>query len=231
VGTYDAWEEFEQSWNKVLEHWNCSYLHMVDAGTLRGEYSGWTKKQVNAFLGELFNKCFSPIGRGKKYEGQFYGVSCTVNLEDYRNIVKKRDMPVGQSPEAICVRTIIYATAMGLPDNPDKPLGKDGELELYFDNNEPFLHEIEKMTRNISRKQLENSVLGLISSKVQFDSRKVIGLQAADFLAWQTNRSYACNPERNLQLVDLKTAKAAIRRILATRGFSEYYDCKRLERL
>lgn len=231
IGTFDAWAEFERRWDKVLRRWGCSYLHMVDAWSFRGEFSGWTEKQVKAFLGDLFNKCFTPIGRGKKYKGKFYGISCTVNLNDYRNVAKERGVSLRQNPEALCVHTILKAALMGLPDNPDKPSGKDGSLELYFDNNEPFLHEIEKLRKDIPREQLAIHPLGLISSMGKYDMRRVIGIQAADYLAWQTNRYHASNPQHDLGFADSKTVIAAISRVLATEGYSEYYDYKRLKQL
>ena len=232
IGNFDAWEEFKRRWAEVLKRWGCSYLHMVDAWELCGEYSGWTKKQVTNFIGELFNNCFVPIGRGERYKGQFYGVSCTVNLDDNRKAAEERKFSRERSPEALCVWFILMAAIRGLPDNPEKPLGKEGSLELYFDENERFINEINKMRRNMSRSQLMNHPLGFLAGPpTPRKMCKIIGIQAADFLAWQTNRYHASNPQHDLRFVDNKTAKAALFRVFATRGVSEYYDYKKLKQL
>jgi hypothetical protein len=191
VGTANAWQQFEERWDRVLQRWGCSYLHMSDAYLLRKEFAktkGWTKDRVNALLRDLFNECLSKTGRGD-FKDEFYGASCTVNLEDYAKA--SADMPSRslKEPEAICVDHVVTIALRALPENLALPLGKEGRVELFFDKGESFMHKVDRIWRSKPNNRLKGP-LQLVSSIAAADMREVIGLQAADFLAWHTNRYY-----------------------------------------
>lgn len=191
VGTPNAWRRFEELWNNVLQRWDCSYLHMSDAYLLRKEFAkskGWTQERVNGLLRDIFNECLSPTG-WRDFKDEFYGASCTVNLEDYTKA--SADMPSHslKEPEAICVDHVVTVALRALPENLNLPLGKEGRVELFFDKGEPFMHKVDRIWRSKPNNRLKGP-LQLVSSIVAADMREVIGLQAADFLAWHTNRYY-----------------------------------------
>src|SRR4030042_6844117 len=112
AGTPEAWIEFEQRWSKVLQSWDCDYLHMQEARQLKGKFEGWDNDTVDRLLADLFNECFSPIG-WENYKNQFYGASCTVNLEDYRKAYS--EIPTLKKPEVICVDFVVTIALMALP--------------------------------------------------------------------------------------------------------------------
>jgi hypothetical protein len=224
MGTPNAWRQFEERWKRVLQRWGCQYLHMNEARTLKEELAiarGWTKSRVDALLVDLFNQCLSPIG-WENFKGEFYGASCTVNLADYRKACA--DIPSLKEPEAICIDFIVTIALMILPENHKLPLGKEGTVELFFDKGESFMHKIDRIWRSKPNHKLEGP-LQLVSHIGPTDMRVVIGLQAADFLAWHTNRYYTHG-------LDEETgAFAGITRILATPTFARYYDYEQLKRL
>ncbi len=223
VGTPNAWQQFEERWHRVLQRWDCAYLHMNEARSLKGEFAarkGWTKDRVNVLLQDLFNECLSPIGWGE-FKGEFYGASCTVNLEDYRRACA--DMPLNE-PEAICVDCVVTVALRALPENLEQPFGKEGSVEICFDKGEPFMHKVDKIWRSKPNNQLEGP-LQLVRSIGAKDMRDVIGLQAADFLAWHTNRYYTHG------FREPTGAFAGITRVMATPMFEWYYDYDRLKEL
>lgn len=221
VGTSDAWNQFEKRWSQVLGRYPCSYLHMNEARLLKGEFEGWTHERVTALLADLFNDCLSPTG-WEDFKGEFYGASCAVNIADYRKA--KEDVPSLKSMESICVDYVITIALMALPENLDLPFGKEGTLELFFDKGEPFKNKVDRMWRGKPRGKLKGP-LQLVSGIGSVDMRDVIGLQAADFLAWNTNRYYT----RSLN--ERTGAFAGVTRVLAAPMFEHYYDYEQLKGL
>lgn len=230
IGTPLAWQHFEENWNNVLHRWNCKYLHMREAHPLWGEFAkekGWTADRVNFFIKDLFNECFSPTGWGK-FRNQFYGTSCTINLEDYRRFCSETVIPC-KKIEEICLDYVLTIALMALPENPYSPFGKGGTVELYFDKNESFMNIIYKIwSARPSHKTI--GPLQFISSIKKADMHQVIGLQAADFLAWHTNRSRTGNPNDDLREASLSAWNATAMRVFASPTYSRYYDYERLKK-
>ncbi|MFC1871376.1 DUF3800 domain-containing protein [Chloroflexota bacterium] len=219
AGTPNAWQQFEKRWDQILQRWGCHYLHMSEAHSLQQEFAaakGWTKNRVNGLLQDLFNECLSPTG-WEKFKGEFYGASCTVNLEDFAKVCVDMPSHVLNKPEAICVDHVITIALRALPENSGMPFGKEGRVELFFDKGESFMHWIDKKWRSKPNNKLQ-CPLQLVSSISAVDARDVIGLQAADFLAWHTNRYYTHG------LNEESGAFAGISRVFATPLFDRYCD-------
>ena len=224
VGTPNAWRHLEERWCRVLQRWECAYLHMKDADSLQEEFAeekGWTTARVKGLLQDLFNECLSPTG-WEEFKGEFHGASCTVNLKDYARACADIPSLSSKKPEAICVDFVVTIALMALPETLDKPFGKDGRVELYFDKNESFMCKVDRIWRSKPSNKLQGP-LRLVTSIDAADSRNFAGLQAADFLAWHTNRYYTHG-------LGLKGAFAAITRVFATPLFSDYYDYEHLMR-
>jgi hypothetical protein len=224
AGTPNAWRQFEECWSRVLKRWGCQYLHMNEAHSLQGEFvaeKGWTESRVDSLLADLFNECLSPTGWGN-LKGEFYGASCTVNLQDYRKACA--DVPSLKEPEAICVDYVVTIALMALPENRKLPIGKEGTVEIFFDKGESFIHKVDRVWRSKPNSKLRGP-LQLVSSIGHADMRDVIGLQAADFLAWHTNRYYTHG-------MNEKTGSfAGVIRVLASPMFERYYDYEELKGL
>jgi hypothetical protein len=136
---------------------------------------------------DLFNKCLSPTGWGE-FKDHFYGVACTINMQDYKRASK--EIPSLKEPEAICVDNVVTLALMALPDDPSKPFGKSGTVELFFDKGERFMHKINRVWRSKPYHKLKG-YHRLISAVAAVEARHVYGVQAADSLAWETLRSHA----------------------------------------
>lgn len=223
IGTPNAWDEFERRWIAVLSSQKCAYLHMTEAMALRGEFArsrGWTSERVLKLIAELFNKCLSPIGWAN-FKGDFRGASCIINLADYRKL--KAELPGLKEPESICVDYVVTIALMSMPEDRSLPFGKKGMVELFFDKNETFMHKIDRIWRSKPNKQLQGP-LRLVSNIAQSDSSQIAGLQAADLLAWSTNRYYTFG------MSDPIGSFAGSLRVLASPMFEEYYDYAKLKK-
>ncbi len=223
AGSPKAWDEFEQRWIKALQNEKCAYLHMAEALSLQGEFAkskGWTQKRVLKLIAELVNECLSPIG-WTDFKGEFQGASCTINLTDYRKV--KDELAELKEPESICVDFVITIALMSMPKDSNLPFGKKGMVELFFDKNEAFMHKVDRVWRSKPNKQLQGP-LRLVSTIAQLDSRQRAGLQAADLLAWSTNRYYTHG------MSDPIGSLASTLRVFAAPAFTEYYDYSKLKK-
>lgn len=188
----EVWDEFEPLWRGVLADSSnrppCEALHMRTAMTLNKEFSarnGWTKSRVQSLLMDLSNKCLSPLGWRESVEDGLVGASCTVTLDDYARA--QQDCPYlrGMEPEEVCVNCLAEVALKMLPEDPAGTCGKRGSLHMYFDRNEKFMH---KLNAPWLQRRLRGGPLLLIEKIEAADSAMHPGLQAADYLAWLTNR-------------------------------------------
>jgi hypothetical protein len=178
----DAWDRFEHEWRATLDDHKSPPWHSKDAYGRAGEFKEWTLERVKALRNDLYKRCFEKIAQQQR----FVHSNCTVNLADYERA--KIDMPIiGEtSPEALCAYWFVNSATGWLPKNESDPLGKDGELLLYFDMNERFQHYAQKQWER--RKRNPHDIVSRIVAITPVDHRDVLAIQAADFLAWHTNR-------------------------------------------
>lgn len=179
------WGILEAIWDRVLEDHKSPPWHSSDAYALQEEFRDWSHDRVRALRNDLYVRCFQE----NPARDRFVHANCVIDLGGYRRAVQ--DMPaVGDlSPETLCAYWIASNALGCLPDSTDDPLGKDGLLELYFDQGEPYINVIQKEWEQ--RKRYYNSdIVSRIVTVAPADHRRVLAIQAADFLAWHTNRGH-----------------------------------------
>lgn len=173
----DIWDGFSKAWAQELR-WGrpIAYLKMSEAKALRGEFRGWTRKQVRRKLARLVSVIhhFKPMS--------FHAsVPRNADFERY-----KAAAPRGLvSPHFLCGFLTISGVARYFAEAPnecrieyvfDTQAGVDDDTELFFD-------EMIKRIPDKARK--------LIAGKPQFlDDQAAVALQAADLLAWHLRRNH-----------------------------------------
>lgn len=182
-----CWAEFEQAWPGILaggeRRPSCRYLHMKELNARVDEFAGWTDPQAWDLLRDAMNLM---LALASKHEGQFYGTVCTIDLGDYERA--REDCPALHqwSPHRICAYWVVPETFHLLQPHPHDPTKPFGTVELVFDRNEGFYHHLYQLWNKPYRKRPPK--LRHVSSLIQADMERVAPLQAADFLAWLTNR-------------------------------------------
>lgn len=195
---------------------------MRTAMTLNKEFSmpnGWTRSKVESLLMDLSNKCLSPLGWREPVADALVGAACTVELDDYVRAQRECTYLQGMDPEEVCVNSLADVTLQMLPEDPTGIGGKRGSLHMYFDRNEKFMH---KLNAPWLQRRKRRGVLLLIDKIEAADSAAHPGLQAADYLAWLTNRDWAV---RNAGEKDLTLR---MRMIAGGLIGSEHYDYNKL---
>lgn len=195
VASPEVWATFEERWLRVLRAFEppCAYFHMVEAKGLRGKFSigkGWSKARVDSLIQDLIHQCFLPAAWNGPDGPSLLKVFCTIGRTDWERSCQEVPQLREHSRATVCARYVAEAALRRLPQDPDKPEGhRTGTLELYFDQNEPFLPQIKAAWRNaLTRPKGRRGPLSMISDIVPAEMRTSPGLQAADFLAWHINR-------------------------------------------
>ena len=213
AATPDYWVVFNEKFKQALDGDGtrpvARYLRMSELNALGGESSyrkGWNETHTKALLGDVISKCLSPLG-WVEHERKFHGAACTVNRDDYNKA--KTALPHLAGPEHICVNRVVRVALRMLEEDPTTPTHKTGQAHLYFDQNEPYEKEIYREWEDPDKR---SPVMKLISGIDRIDMRTSYPMQAADYLAWLTNRKWASGSE-----------EANIRRILSAPMMAEYY--------
>ncbi len=219
IGPPEAWSIFDERWRAVLESWHLPYMHMREANVRRGPFEGWSPQRVDGVMRDLFNNCLAPAGWGQ-FRGKFVGAACTVNLDDHARARSELPRLRDKEPEAICVDHVVTIALTALPIDLEERFGKAGTVELIFDQGEKFRHTIDRVRQ--SRARNRPAVLDLVSLVGDGNMRAKVGLQAADLLAWHTNRY------RRHGFLGAPISGAI--RVFATPNYETYFDYEILKK-
>jgi hypothetical protein len=228
----EVWDVFESKWWQILadsaSRPPCRYLHMREARALRGEFSrdrGWTQEKVQTLLQDLFNECFSRRGLAQPIPEVLVGASCSVDLDAYDRVCERYPHFIEKKPEALCVDHVVTAAIKQLVP-PGERMGMHEmsaqrlSVELYFDRNESFRHHIFRVWDALPWHR-RPFPLRLVKKIGTAERQTSAALQAADYLAWHTNRDIASESG------DLSARAMAM---FAAPWYGRHYDYEELEK-
>lgn len=172
-GTEDAWSEFGTNWGSILQRHEASYFHCKEAIHARGEFIKWSKEHVRVLMKELIN-VLAKINRQ-----DLLGFSCIVALNDYAEVKSK--IPNLRPPEHLCLDHCIGCAL--------RQSKRISQLEIFFDRDEPFDHALRAFRNKGAWWSESIADIGPINVY-----RDIPAIQAADLLAWLTNRYWTKGP-------------------------------------
>lgn len=198
AATPDVWKVFEAEWWQVLADDSarpaCRYLHMKEANALRGEFAadrGWTREGVDRLLADLHNRCFSPFGPHRHVAEALVGAACWIDLDAYASVCQAHPHFAEKKPEALCVDYVVGVALKRLVPGErikwSELVARGQSVELFFDRNEPYLHQIKRIWE-ASPWHRRSRPLQLVTLIATVERESSAPQQAADFLAWLTNR-------------------------------------------
>jgi hypothetical protein len=170
------WVDFDNGWRSVLRDHGAAYLHMAEAIRFAEEYEGWSRDRVISLVNGMIAFLVAMPG-----DHQFHGFRCSVDLAAYRAVRKLKRIP---SPERICAR---WGLSLILNWRDQWPAFPIDTLDIFFDRNEEFLKHLAK-DWNDKRIRGQYPFYELIGTIEPVEMQKTPGVQAADLLAWSTNR-------------------------------------------
>jgi hypothetical protein len=193
VGSDWAWAEFEDGWNAVLKTGfrPVTYMHMVEALGLRyrtpfSRALGWKREHVWDLVGKLL------VFLGGLERGRITMHSCIIDMNTWRELTAQGcEIP---SEIDLCNRYVsglIVAMFAGkiLQQAPAETIliPTDDLLNFTFDRNEDFFEPFRKFV-NEEKMKGESTIWHLVNGIGEGGMRNTPGIQAADVLAWASNR-------------------------------------------
>jgi hypothetical protein len=173
VGFVDQWEDFERDWSLLLDTHEIPHLHMREFADPKGVYAKWwPAKEHYAELAALFQDVVKVIGRSK-IEG-FGGMTRCADLKRFND-----ENGTALEPYPLAA----YGSLIGLWKRHERE-----PIEVLFDHVEQVGSQL------ISAKKLADSDryyagdfdnIQMIPLNRAWSAKKILPLQAADFLAWE----------------------------------------------
>jgi hypothetical protein len=181
------WSEFESRWEQMLARHNTGSLHMRDIYPHRDpttrEVLGWQMKRVKAIVYDATQL----LNHLDPEHHDLFGYSCIVYMDDYRRYQQKH--PKVREAEAICVDACVGTL---IAERGQELSG----LQVYFDRGEPFLRTIDRIWRSPSTER--PAWAERVATIAPVDGERILPIQAADLLAWLSNRHFVTDDVRHL---------------------------------
>lgn len=183
------WVEFDGEWRRILNddrsRPRASYLHMREAAHLEKEFTfrnGWNQNRVESLIVDLL-RYFQSVDKQR-----FRQFACTIDLSAHEKLVAeglKLEDPISMC-NRWCPEIVLAWYATKYP-------GIIHSLHYYFDQDEPFEERFKEKCDQEKNKKVGVGAFevfwSLIRTVANTDMRKTPPLQAADLLAWASNRS------------------------------------------
>lgn len=198
AGPDSTWAEFEEGWAEVLTQGflPVPYFHVVEALGLRYKSPfcrtlGWERKHIWELLGKLI------VFMGKFNRGKLTMHSCAIHMDAWRELADSGvSIPseIDLCNKYVCqVITAMFAnkSLKEAPPGPIINLHKDDLLNFVFDRSEPFFEPFRRFVnqeKDDAERTSVPSIFQFIDGVGEGEMKLTPGLQAADILAWGTNR-------------------------------------------
>ena len=184
-----VWAEFDREWWGILHQSNerrpsAPYLHMREATKGKGPFTyknGWSLKKVGNLVTDLLMFMQNLDKR------RFHQFGCTIDLSAYRKLIAEGfsfNNPIDICNE-FCPFTVLAWYHGYYP-------GLIHSAHYFFDVDEPFMAPFEARWKSEKGNFLDPTALrevwGLIKTVATANMRDRPAMQAADLLAWSSNR-------------------------------------------
>ncbi len=187
----DVWVGFDTAWNAILKDDSrrpaAPYLHMREAVHRKGPFQkrhGWNLKKVGYLVTDLL-QYMQTVDKQR-----FHQFGCTIDLRAYR-AYKQAGFPVMQNHFEMCNQFCPFTVLAWHITTP----GLMKSMHFFFDKDEAFKEHFERRWKAEKANNLRLNGMDYFWSMIRCvctaDMRDKPALQAADLLAWGTNRSFS----------------------------------------
>lgn len=174
----NTWTGIEQAWEDVRKNrGNPPYIHMTDAMALQGVFKDWAEEERDYLIDGLLNVFLS-----FRDHPRIHSFSCSVHLIPYERYKAERHLP---ETARLCAR-IVFPQMMEW--HYKNLAGVDvGQVEAFFDRNEPFLRHIQPDWENHKIRE-QYPAWALVKAIAPAEMQNSPAIQMTDVIAWGRNR-------------------------------------------
>ncbi|MGO9642964.1 MAG: hypothetical protein ACLP1Y_16845 [Candidatus Acidiferrales bacterium] len=199
------WADFDINWRRILgdnrKRPKAAYLHMREAVHCKGEFShhnGWNLSKVQSLLLDLL-QYLKTVDKQR-----FRQFSCTIDLEAQKKLQQEGldlEDPIDRC-NRLCPEMVLN---WYMAKHPALIIHS---AHYFFDLDEPFEERfkakwVAEKNRNILLSfEPQHFIWSLVKSVTASLMRDTPPLQAADLLAWSSNRSASGNPDASFMLLE-----------------------------
>jgi hypothetical protein len=194
-GSAKTWRSFEKEWKDVLKRHNAPesnnnvpYFHAKEAYHNQGGYNGWNAGKVSMLADDLIGVIGNHIYSEKHPKNDLIAYSQTIKRSDY-NIIKG-NKPLLRDINLICLDHC-FGCIICHPLLQTENDRKRNKVVLKFDQNEVFFSIVTRLHQLKGEKRPYWS--DMINNIQQVNMKENYGIQAADILAWASNRYFQKN--------------------------------------
>ena len=212
----DGWNSLCADWGTLLSKHKIPFIHMKDMVALRGPYEnlGWTHEQRDAVLSEFIDTIRKHVIAG-------FGVG--VAAKYLRSMEKEARRVIGD-PYLLCFQRILRRVIGKL-----REIGYTGPITAVFDDCEEYSVRCYRMWSALRTHAPE---LALLMPSITFaDDVMFYPLQAADILAWETNKHLRQMAGQHKIRKQMERLMQSTEPGYGLEYISEFYDAEALDRL
>ncbi len=172
VAAMDKWEIFEEKWQAVLTEYGLDYCHMSEFAHSVGQFDGWDKDESKRrrFLAQIVNII-------DETEGKIF--SSVVDNVEFKKRGESLQMAV--DPYYLCFQDCLKAIAINGTFEPPNE-----KVAMVFECQTEFAAKALKLWQTMKKRKDE--VYQRIGAFSMDDGVRLLPLQAADFIAYETTK-------------------------------------------
>jgi hypothetical protein len=175
IGDQRTWEKVEGRWDRKNKRVGVPRYHAAHLNAATWEFDGWGKTRRLRYSKGMLRIL-------KDQKKKLHGISCGLYVDDYRRIISADGQRKMGHPYLVCFKECIATIAQHMEYGGFAP---EDTFSVVLDQNEHQIEAVDffyklKKSNFPYRHRLETCTPGLAT--------KYIGLQAADFVAYETFR-------------------------------------------
>ena len=174
IATANEWDELEPEWWEVLKKHNIKEFHAVDFAQSRGDFLRWPENKRQTFLGELaaiLSRCMRNPSKP---------IAALLPITEFNNLEIQEQVKWGSDPYFVCLEHCITLAAV----HSINLYPSSGNVEIFCDE-QPKFEGIANRVYRACQEKLPNGMGDRLSGFSFGKSEKWIGLQVADFVAYE----------------------------------------------
>lgn len=177
-GDQRVWERVERLWDEKNKRVRVKRFHAshLNAGTyeFHGKSKNWRLRYSRDMLRIL-----------KDQKRRLHGLSCGIYVDDYRRIISAEGQVKMGHPYLICFKSLISRVA-GFMSHPNSGFGPEDRFSVVLDRNSQDIEAVKIFYGMKDNPKFQYS--SRLETCTPGDSESFVGLQAADFVAYETFR-------------------------------------------